>query len=79
MEDITDEIKDLQQSINATGGEGEDGGAPRRPVDLECSVTDSMQVGFVRFFDFFMFLENELESLFHEIRKLLLIFALRIF
>ena len=77
MEDITDEIKDLQQSINATGGEGEDGGAPRRPVDLECSVTDSMQVGFVSFFDFFMFLENELES--HEIRKLLLIFALRIF
>ena len=43
MEDITDEIKDLQQSINVT--DGEDGGAPRRPVDLECRVTDSMQVG----------------------------------
>ena len=45
MEDITDEINDLQQSINATNGEDE--GAPRRPVDLECRVTDSMQVGIV--------------------------------
>ena len=44
MEDITDEINDLQQSINATNGEDE--GAPRRPVDLECRVTDSMQVRF---------------------------------
>ena len=39
MEDITEEIKDLQQSINATGD-----GLPQRPVDLECSVTDSMEV-----------------------------------
>ena len=46
MEDITDEIKDLQQSINATaaGQDGEGGAPPRRPVDLECRVTDSMRV-----------------------------------
>ena len=43
MEDITDEIEDLQQSINVTG-EGATGNPPRRPVDLECRMTDSMQV-----------------------------------
>merc|ERR1719471_1475853 len=45
MEDITDEIEDLQQSINATDEGNEAAGMPpRRPVDLECRMTDSMQV-----------------------------------
>ena len=40
MEDITDEIKDLQQSINATGGEGEDG----RSDEEEAAVNKNLEL-----------------------------------